>query len=238
VVHKITWCELTTNFLFRNKSMFICKTATVGEMMSFPNANKNIPARINYLSGKIFTHRPILSDSTRHASAAVNGTCPFPMALSRSTRCGTPRATRGTSAGSDAQNPSIRSASPSATPPRSGSVGPRLPSANSPRRPSRCIPGRQSRPISSASETAPPHPSASFPSASRSPSSIPPIHSRSHPRRSGWEASIQMRFRRWGAPTSSAPSTHHSASNPISARSPRTRPSPREVSIGEFSTKT
>lgn len=48
-------------------------------------------------------------------------------------------------------------------------------------------------------------------------------------------ASIQMRFRTCGAPTSSAPSTSHSASYPISARSPRTLASPLPTSRGEFS---
>ena len=51
-------------------------------------------------------------------------------------------------------------------------------------------------------------------------------------------ASIQSRSRRCGAPTWRAPSTHHSASYPRAARSPRTRPSPREASAGTFSTKT
>lgn len=51
-------------------------------------------------------------------------------------------------------------------------------------------------------------------------------------------AKIQIRSRLCGAPTSQAPSTPHLASYPIAAKSPRTRPSPREVSIGEFSTKT
>ena len=51
-------------------------------------------------------------------------------------------------------------------------------------------------------------------------------------------AKIQMRSRKCWAPQSAAESTHHSASNPISAKSPRTTPSPREVSIGEFSTNT
>ena len=41
-----------------------------------------------------------------------------------------------------------------------------------------------------------------------------------------------------GAPWSEADTTAHSASYPISERSPRTRQSPLEVSIGEFSTRT
>ncbi len=49
---------------------------------------------------------------------------------------------------------------------------------------------------------------------------------------------IHIRSLWCGAPASQAPRTPHSASYPISASSPRTIPSPRRVSIGEFSTKT
>ena len=49
-------------------------------------------------------------------------------------------------------------------------------------------------------------------------------------------ATIQILSLWWFAPMSPAPSTPHRASNPIEAKSPRTAPSPLEVSIGEFST--
>lgn len=49
---------------------------------------------------------------------------------------------------------------------------------------------------------------------------------------------MKTRFLRWGAPTSSAPSTSHSASNPISASPARTVSSPRLRSADTFSRKT
>ena len=51
-------------------------------------------------------------------------------------------------------------------------------------------------------------------------------------------AKIQIRSRFVLIPMESPPNTPHLASNPILAKSPRTRPSPLEVSIGEFSTNT
>ena len=53
-------------------------------------------------------------------------------------------------------------------------------------------------------------------------------------RPAAWARSHNL-ARRWGNPTASAPSTSHSASYPISARSPRTLASPRPTSKGEFS---
>ena len=49
-------------------------------------------------------------------------------------------------------------------------------------------------------------------------------------------ATIQILSRWCGAPTFDADTTPHLASNPNEAKSPRTVPSPLEVSIGEFST--
>ena len=73
------------------------------------------------------------------------------------------------------------------------------------------------------------------PSGSWVPVNGSPCWGRCKPLAWGSCASIQMLFLTCGAPTSSAPSTSHSASYPISARSPRTLASPRPTSKGEFS---
>ena len=79
--------------------------------------------------------------------------------------------------------------------------------------------------------------------AAPNPAAPSPCPSESRPSRpcSPWRlewATIQSRFLSWGAPTHRADMQPQRASYPSSARSRRTRPSPREVSIGEFSTKT
>lgn len=50
-----------------------------------------------------------------------------------------------------------------------------------------------------------------------------------------WWARSHNLARRWGNPTASAPSTHHAASYPMRARSPRILASPLLTSRGEFS---
>lgn len=51
-------------------------------------------------------------------------------------------------------------------------------------------------------------------------------------------ATTHRRSLAWGAPTCRPESTPHRASNPIAARSPRTRSNPRTRRAGEFSTNT
>jgi hypothetical protein len=55
--------------------------------------------------------------------------------------------------------------------------------------------------------------------------------------RRAW-ARMKTRSRLWGAPTSDARNTPHSASNPSEARSPRTTSMPRTRRAETFSTKT
>ena len=90
-----------------------------------------------------------------------------------------------------------------------------------PRVPSRGRPHHSPRPLRAS-----PRPQVRLSAASRPAefAAAPPLLGHAFSRRSLAEASIHSRLRRCGAPTSSAPSTHHSASNPASAKSPRTVP--------------
>ena len=198
----------------------------------------------------------ILALRASHASAATQGTCPFPMALSRSTRLATPLATRPIP-GSMPQISRRRFA-------LAQSASPSLVSAGSPAYQRGHDPGNLMLEVLASSDV----PSLGLEASRHIPDCVDclcapcgpepsvlsnmllhwPVkdcfwsancsrHTLLQPCKLEW-AKIQIRSRLCGAPALCAPNTPHSASYPISAKSPRTTCNPRLVSSGEFSTKT